>query len=574
MQSQQTTPQNASAAADTPHARAKHGIHPDLWLVDNREATRWPIDVPRRPGESHDGWLRRIGHRYGISGRAALDALGIPMRAQVHPNVDTLTASHRLLFEAAGFNTGSHPANDLTLRALDHRYWSRIRAREQRLRSFQFCPECLNEDPVWWDTWRHPVHVACVRHGVLLSRNCAACGGKPFNRPSWSTYDGPVTACTDFINNSTDERRYRERCSADLGDQTSEPAPPELLAAQQWLFTIVAAHRNAEPMTVIGLETSATTAYRAVAEILRTNCTTRPSGDLADVSEALQAAHVVLTRPNVGEAAAAMTDLSGLDGQAPLKPFNQSTATWSIRNPINKAIHLQQKQGRIAHSAELTYRVGTHAPCEPAPKNTSAPNEFVPCADLPELPLQWLPRALWIGSLSLGDNRTDDELGITTPVGRAFGAMALGRFGSRRTWRFLAAQLGLPASAAKNGGSHWRAIENSGMWPRYVQAIGELFENIHQSPPPIDYARRRAINLQDIRREARTVVYEYPGDSIDPVAYAYLLETVLTASECDPVTGAIGSNAVTVPKHYYDRLTESARRLGLPPDEPLSWQPP
>ena len=221
--------------------------------------------------------------------------------------------------------------------------------------------------------------------------------------------------------------------------------------------------------------------------------TRTPGHDLLDFSEehGLKLARAILTQPTLARATSMAKGHPGFhahDGMAPVGP-RQHVAS-RPRDPVITAISLQQHQGRLTFSSELKFRLGSPAPCYPQSWKVKT-RPLTPAAALPELPLAWIPTTLWPGAFTLGQSSLDQEFGVSTPLGQAFAAIALARYGSTRPWKLLATNLALPAHCATSGAKHWRALDQAGHWPTYTNAIGALFEQLHANPPPIDYERRR-----------------------------------------------------------------------------------
>ncbi|MGV1009548.1 MAG: TniQ family protein [Dermatophilaceae bacterium] len=483
--------------ADPVQAVAVTGPPPLRTIVGGYDIYRWPIYVPRGDGESLAGWLRRLAHRYGITVTGVLAELGIDHRSQAQPDLPSMVAADPTGFARAGLDPPHQSARCSTIGAaldrLDAHYWSDIRCRRNPrwTRSSRFCPRCLAETGQWAETWQHPYHVACPTHGVLLELRCPWCHAEPFAKPTWLAHDGHPTACHDFIDTPTG-KRYRERCGTQLGETPTFEAHPDLMAAQEWLWSVIASAAREEQVTVAGFEVPAATAYEAAAEVITENTLDPRVSDIRFAEEhGIQVAHFLLTQPSLGEAASVAAQIRGFnpqEGVAPIGPLFR--VQQRPRNPVLTAIALQQHQGQLTVGAELKFRVGTPAPCYPqAWRVKSSP--LTPGSGLADLPMSAIPSTLWPGSVSLGDPELDARHGVDTPLGRAFAAIALARFGSDRGWRLIAVNLGLPAHCASTGARHWYAIDKAGLWSIYVQAISRLFEQLHADPPPINYKRRR-----------------------------------------------------------------------------------
>lgn len=440
-------------------------------VVGGYDIHRWPIHVPRVESESLPGWLRRLARRYGITPGAVLDEIGATSRRQVHPDLPALIRA-----DPAGFTrVGLHPSvqaarassRGATLEQLDGHYWADVRYRRtpRWARASRYCPACLADTGVWTDTWQHPYHLACTIHGLLLEVACPRCQARPLAKPTWLTHDGSPAACHDFIN-ATSSTRYRRRCNTDLTLTPTSQAHPDLLAAQEWLWQVVTAADDGEPVTVIGLPVDAAIVYQAAAEVITENTHDLAAGELRFAEEhGLAVAHLLLTQTSAAAAAELAPQLGGFhpqQGAAPIGPLYR--VTHRPRNPVISAISLQQHQGRLTVGAELKFRVGTSAPAYPVAWQVKT-SALTLSAGLPELPMAAIPATLWPGSVTLGDPALDVEHGVDAPLGRALAALALARYGSTRGWRLLAVGLGLPARSATTGARHWHGIDQAGSGP-------------------------------------------------------------------------------------------------------------
>lgn len=567
-----------SAEPTPPSARVEPS--PLRTIVGGYDIYRWPIYVPRGDGESLAGWLRRLAYRYGITVTSVLAELGIDHRSQAQPDLPAMVEADPTGFARAGLDPPQQAARCSVIGAaldrLDAHYWSDVRCRRSPrwTRSSRFCPRCLAETGQWVETWQHPYHLACLTHGVLLEWRCPYCHAEPFAKPTWLAHDGSPTACHDFIDTTTG-KRYRERCGTQLSETPSVQAHPDLLAAQEWLWSVLSAAVQDHDITATGFDVPAATAYEAAAEIITENTLDPTIFDIRFAEEhGLHAAHVILTQPSLGEAASVAAEVRGFnpqEGVAPIGPLFR--VKQRPRNPVLSAISLQQHQGQLTVGAELKFRVGTVAPCYPQAWQVKT-TPLTPAASFPDLPMSAIPTTLWPGTVTVGDPDLDARHGINTPLGRAFAAIALARFASDRGWRLIAVNLGLPAHCASTGARHWHTIDKAGLWPSYVQAISRLFEQLHANPPPIDYERRRlTAQPEAIKTVARKLLA--PDATRDKQrAFCAHLWSVYTGGNNIFAPPPL-SECAEAPEPTSGEATDAAARaLGKPTHEPLVWQPP
>jgi len=567
-----------SAEPTPPWARV--GPPPLRTIVGGYDIYRWPIYVPRGDAESLAGWKRRLAHRYGITVTGVLAELGIDHRSQAQPDLAAMVAADPTGFARAGLDPALQAARCSVIGAaldrLDAHYWSDIRGRRSPrwTRSSRFCPRCLAESGQWAETWQHPYHLACTSHGVLLEWRCPYCHAEPFAKPTWLAHDGHPTACHDFIDTPTG-KRYRERCGTELAETPTVEAHPDLLAAQEWLWSLISATAREVPVTVAGFEVAATAAYEAAAEIITENTLDPKASDIRFAEQhGLQVAHFLLTRSSLGEAASVASEVRGFNPQEGLAPIGPLFRVQQRpRNAVLTAISLQQHQGRLTVGAELKFRVGTPAPCYPQTwRVTTTP--LTPAAGLPDLPMSSIPSTLWPESITLGSAELDAQFGVETPLGRAFAAIALARFASDRGWRLIAVNLGLPAHCASTGARHWHAIDKAGLWPTYVRSIARVFEQLQADPPPIDYERRR-ITAQPDAIKALARKFLAPETTRDERrAFCAHLWSVYTGGHITFAPKPLSEWANDQEDAPKNVLESAATGVGRPPGEPLTWQPP
>ena len=352
-------------------------------------------------------------------------------------------------------------------------------------------------------------------------------------------------------------------------------AHPDLLGAQEWLWTLIAAASREEQVAVVGFHVPAATAYEAAAEIITENTLDPKISDIRFAEEhGLRVAHLLLTEPSLRDAASLAANVRGFnpqEGVAPIGPLFR--VQQRPRNAVLTAISLQQHQGQLTVGAELKFRVGTPAPCYPqAWRVTTTP--LTPAARLPDLPMSSIPSTLWPGSVTLGSAELDAQFGVDTPFGRAFAAIALARFASDRGWRLIAVNLGLPAHSASTGARHWHAIDKAGHWPTYVRAIARLFERLHADAPPIDYERRRiTAQPEAIKTLARNLLApDVTRD--DRRAFSAHLWGAYTGGHISFAPKPLSEWANDQEEEPKDVLEAAATGLSRPPGEPLTWQPP
>lgn len=604
-----TPPSSAAAPADqarSPAASRHWG--PRLTGAGGTDPYRWPLTVPRHPGEALESWLGRLAHRYGLTPRATLRLLGAAVLPQRLLRLASLLedVGHETITGQLGLDPASL-APDPLLAALEtarRDYLDRFHNYPQlEPKGLRFCAACLEEDDYWQASWASPLHAVCVRHGNRLASTCAECGNVPFEAPVWLTSVRPAWTCAGlFEPTRTPGARYRPRCGADLCEsvQAGLTAAPDELAAQQYVLGLAHATLGGEESTrCCGMDVTPMLALEAVLDLIHAQVASRfyltsPSEPVERLVDAMAVAVDVAAQPSptaAYERAQGHGLLRPHDPQAPLGPSIAIRARPHSR--VLETIALLAHADRLSIDNQLKYRVGSDMPAYPAqqrhPRDT---NHLRADQGLPELPMSSIPTLVWPGML-------DDAPAVAREGGdlvmvRAAASLALAKTASNRKWLLIATDLGLPAAAASPIRRYWHALRRDrDEWRAYLAWIEDLFVRLHHEPPPIDYQVRRAVAadhtfLIQCARDIHSHCDHPKPDGLEPTALVRAFWPVYTESD---ITLAAAPTPPPDPKAarilhrlraakddslhpWFERM--SARIAAKVPavEGPLRWQPP
>lgn len=118
-------------------------------IPDGYNPRRLPILVAPRDDETAPSWLRRFGHRYGLTARALLRELGIPTSAWSPTRVSAHIAEHSdLIVDTVGLpdERARYLRAGLISEAVSafRTHWERYgKSSESMPLDPSYCPECL-----------------------------------------------------------------------------------------------------------------------------------------------------------------------------------------------------------------------------------------------------------------------------------------------------------------------------------------------------------------------------------------------------------------------------------------------
>lgn len=446
-------------------------------------------------------WLVRVASRYALSPRDLLRSVGVDIPAQRVLRLDGMPAPARenlaeqlavTVEDLSDLRGGIGRA--LSDARAEYRRENRLEPRTTALSRTKFCPECLRRDGYWRESWADPLHVVCIEHHVELVDSCPGCDRPPFGGAAWLTSRTDITTCPAFDTLSTGGR-YRRRCLTDLATVEAPVVFPDVVEAQVALFDLAARVAN-DPHALVptcGTHGRAQTILEAWLTMVDRHVNPTRSSRPEAYLRALPEAHAVLGASSLIAASREAGRRQAFGPNNELAPLASDAQVRSKpRNPLIVAITLTGFHGTFSLGAELSHRLGSDRPRYPDGVNPTTRVLQAPDGR-PALPLAWIPQVVDEGALHVD---ADAHLEINSPLGRAFTATCLARYGTDRPWSRIAIALGLPAMTAPRFRTYWRSVFDTKLWPAYLSAIDDLYHRIHDSPPTIDYQRRR-LDLAD-----------------------------------------------------------------------------
>lgn len=553
---------------DKPGRRSRLG---EYIPVEHR--TRWPITVTPAATEPVHSWITRVSHRYGLTPRQLIQALGVPTEQTPDRSLTQLAKHWDDVAPLLG--PGSFTSQKIA---------SAITNRPCR-----YCPQCLADTGMWSTEWNHNWLLACPTHQIFLHDVCPTCERSQWQSASWLGHTSPPHRCTERVTVTTqsnsEPRKARPWCNTDLTSAPPQPAPPELLTAQHtllialdeqetsptatrkfgpWsqithhqhahLFTTLIAYADSHSPGIAGQTTTLLTAWKAYQEL------DSPTG----------------TGPHVRNLFADIAN-TGLLGPP-------RTARTTDLGPVLIA-SLLKTQELLSANKQLAFRTARTWPTHPPDWSTSSPRSQsdLSQAFLPEhstVPLtpppEWIPQTLWPGF------GTDHS----TPGARAVESLLLLHLGRAARWSHLALELGLPATLQHQARAHIRRLTSTS-WHDQLVHLENQFAQLLSSPPPINYRIRRVIAADP--DELTQALRKTTGSAPSPVLLRHFWETLtggdialapspLGISEDSPKYTMFVNQRSDFHHEYKQVFTHALNYLqnehGMPSDEPLIWSPP
>lgn len=581
-----------------------------------------PIRLAPRPGEALDSWLERVAARLDTPLRDLTAALGLRRdRARVsaprwtvalHP--DEIDA----LITTAGGNREQY--HRMTLASYDGtavvvNHAERTTARTavwSRTVGSRFCPDCLRDhdrdhDAVWLLSWRLGWTYACQRHRRLLAEACPTC-----------------TAPTRMVSHPLTIVPHPGHCPASTGGSRSPRCDAELAAADSFhlpddhpaLATASALDDAIGHQRVPRAYTEAGLGVRdllgditALAQLLLTHA---PDALLRErLPPDLVEAHLYdraqrkepPTRPGISAPPAATTAAAVVFAMRVLSEPDRRDAAAHLRDLVRRA----RDDGRSRFTAgnvgklgsagcssiltsALTATLDAEMRSHDQLRHRSHRHEtdyLDPRPDLAAPRLRWLPQQLWPAASSA--LISPDTVGVTRHL-RAGLAAAIGLVGTRMTLNDV--RDGLGSGRGDQGlGYTLRRLSRHPSWPTVARALDRLASYLDIHGAPIDYARRRALDYQDLLSHEEWLDIRVRigfGRSPKRLRNARLFLYVLLTGN-DPLSAPSGY-APTTPQqlasygnfpadltpplreHLLEIAAAFLHARGI--DEPVTWQPP
>ena len=476
-----------------------------------------PLITRPAPGEALDSWLHAIAVRHNTSLKALYLHMGVDTVGDERTRVTAATVSEH---DAQGIAaaTGLMPIQVQAMTLAHHLAnvsWAQeatadLTATTPRHHGgWRFCPHCLGASGgTWLLQWRLMWSFACLQHRCLLAEYCPRCGRRqrapqPLNaappRPVHCAHPSPTTT-----------GRNRSRCDADLADTpviTLEADHPtllaqqvlvELLAADSGRFGLYAQHPTPvrdvlADIRILGRSILSATAGRHLDGLLpaelaaqyrhqRQSANAPMSSSVLTCAAAITAAVTVLSRPDLGSAAA---PLAALPEEVSRYVLHQWTyldqPAGPSASPVLQSLHLTALGDRLSPAAQLQCRLGS-----------ARPRLHATDAQRQQQLVRALPTALWPGwALRLSPPA------LAHSSSRAVLAAAVLLVGSDLDIAEAATHLGGDLGRLNAIYLLWR-LKESPHWPAIRDALAAVSDYLSDESAPIDYARRRDLDYRGL----------------------------------------------------------------------------
>lgn len=453
----------------------------------HHDVDAWPISVSIHPQETLLSWWARLGDRYGLTPSALFRELGVEMgHYRVNPVEHALASPNTEVSRRTGFGDVERAARLQRTHAVVRRTntfgmrgFSNVPA-VLPMPGSRFCPLCLGTSGYWRDSWRDPLTVACVTHGVLLVATCSACGQQPFATGAWAMHRRSANLCPENVPSESRRSRTRHKpCGHDLAAVETQMADPGVLMAVE-LFSRDFGNPQ-DPVQMAGLPVTREEASEA--QLLLTldligRHSKPPPRD--HVGSALRIAHQVLSAPTLAEAA----DLAKTNRL--LDPFSLRSGTpivfrtqhHSTRiQPILQAISITSVCDQLPVTTQLTYRIGSSWPRHPQgpgyPK--TEPPARIAQWTAPPISFRSVPQLWWSSSVAADGAECSDAERFAT-------SLAICAVGRSMTLAAMSERLGSSKAAARRTTSVWRQLAEGSGWPQLRQSFVEMSELARDAP--------------------------------------------------------------------------------------------
>ncbi|WP_235733248.1 TniQ family protein [Mycolicibacterium neoaurum] len=343
----------------------------------------------------------------------------------------------------------------------------------------RFCPQCLHETHGRWQlTWSLDWTFACTHHQRLLGDRCPRCLRPPM-RPAPLTDTIPnLRRCTQ-----SGDRHGHTVCGADLCTDTPNPAPPEVIAAQQTINNMldgdITAFTMYDPTTVTPAHILAD--LRALAgDIAQTH--TLGSDRMNRVADRYATAVHALRAPDIPTAAARLRQYIAASEIGVPRRTELALRT-SSRHVLAGAIELAALDTELPSVDTLRYRT-----CTPIPRVSRRP-----AAALAML-TRALPTVLWPewASFIVGEAHNVDD------VQRAALACLVAHVGTDTPTSTIATMLGNTAADISQLIPAMCALRTRPDRVDVLTRVITLADQLSATSTAVDYHRRRRLDYTDL----------------------------------------------------------------------------
>ncbi|MDQ1016910.1 TniQ family protein [Streptomyces afghaniensis] len=546
-----------------------------------------PLRVPLAPGEGIDSWLEALARRNGLSLRALLRELSLPVPSLTSTLFTTITPAHLRYLE----HRCQLPDHHLDQALPD----SAFPLRTRQARGSRYCPNCLAERGGRWKlTWWLPGVFACTSHQALLHDACPGCGARPRRILPGRTRAIPAGLCTRHSPDGL-------ACGTDLRATPAIrlPADSPLLSAQQWIDELL----TEDDLPAVGAvlsdlhhlsrwllhalpdqEVSALGPAAAAAWADRP--TKAPPDRVAPFNAPLTAIITHHARPLLGScddtAVRRIQQLRTQQGAATaLHPSDMTMENWKKLSPRLRGRFLHATDAHLTHLDRVRLNSGSPNARIPAPGETPHVSRarHVPQLLWPHWTLRFLPPS---------------GLRVDLFRGTAAALLFLPGAGDRDKKALLQP---LHAHLPNYVAHTLQVISHSG-YDQVFPAICRIADYLDEHGSEIDYQQRRTLIAPEVISETawqelcfRTNTH--PGEASTPEAPGRLLHArrhlfqLLTGADlCDPRHALAWKNASDRSRYIHFTLSlslaqrealfqhaqELLESLGI--DEPVTWEPP
>lgn len=479
-----------------------------------------PLRVSPAPGEALDSWVEALAFRHGVALRDICGHLSIPVHQLLRWLLWIPEGECSRIAEATGVDPGG--VVSCTLRTYDHKAveidynQGRLdpRFRFTLTRGSRYCPLCLAESGGRWRLhWRLGWAFACLRHNCLLLEDCPRCGHPQRLSPSrWDVVPKPnrclhwnhAEPCGAYLIDATvvllkdaDQIIRTQRMvldiidtdRADFGVYRDNPCHArdalrdiKALAVRALIYANRHGLSAIMPPTLVGEYSRHYPSPWRCTRYMSIRANIAPARAV-EAAAAITAALSILRERNVtdaGEHAAWMVERQ----ERPCYPAELNTCVQE--SPVVAAILIKAFAPRRGPCTQLRYQ--SPLPFPEAPRDSQDWLQYL--AD--RVPAVFWPS--WAVRLT-----PSEAASYTLPLALSCAVLLVGTTCSTSE----AAHLLGRATYASTVGRHLIALQQLPQWHDVCLALVRVARYLATHPPPIDYARRRRLDYQDLLTEKR-----------------------------------------------------------------------
>lgn len=557
--------------------------------AQRRPATRTlPVRVSPVSGEALDSWLETLAARMDTSWGELLESVGLSSPASQSRWAYTSGWLNALSPQQSASIAGATRADPTELIAMTTQDLARSLGQPAELvgtasdpllwlrhRRSRYCPKCLAESGGRWALlWRLRWATACLRHSCLLMDVCPACGRYQRTTPPPLTLVPSPGRCA---NRTSGANPPGSRCCALLSEAETPPFEDrEVLRWQRSLMDAIVTgsvrvgiYRHAPVSAfqvftdMVGIEDC----VRSRSSKIRSRSTHSSPTEAAHIAEFWQ----VISAPTIADAAGRLGQL--MDDSANGKRHVRAASVGRGRRMSNGALAIQCSALLDDMTPIDRLRVGAYSSSSGAPQAAVATGG------------SRIPSVLWanwssafscegVSAAHMGAVLSVALLMAGTPIALPKAVAALGTTTSHHTVSFVLRRL-----RCTNGRDD------------PFNELRLLAHHIDQAPPPIDYARRRALSDDDLLpstawRQLSTYLDVVTDDAATHLLARHWLYSRMTGGNMPALpnpevtrrrrldvarfSSSLSDDFVCAADEYaQDFLSTSGIR-----DEPVTWSPP